>query len=94
MSFTTNTEFCIHILQVTGGKRAVELIRQSWVNRPLDTNEIIQLLSIAQHDQHTPYVSLLCQEISLSAQGLSFLHHAPTEKRPRFQESLLIAKSD
>jgi len=72
---------------VTGGERAVELIRQSWVNRPLDTNETIQLLSIAQHDQHTPYVSLLCQEIS-------FLHHAPTEKRPRVQESLLIAKSD
>ena len=75
-------------------RRAVELIFQSWVNPSLDTNETIQLLSIAQYDQHTPSVCLFCHEISLSAQGLSFLHHTPIEKRPRFQESLSDAKSD
>ena len=45
-----NTELCINISQMTGGESAVELIRKSWVNRPLETNELTQLSSIAQYD--------------------------------------------
>jgi len=81
---TTTTKLCINISQMTGGEIAVELIRQSWVNRPLETSERVQLSFVAQYDQQTPSISILYDGIFPSAEGLSFLYNTPTQKKSRF----------
>ena len=65
-----------HGSQKTGTERALELVRESWVNRPLETWEKHHLERIRDFDEHAPSLSLLCQEIVQSSQELSFLHNA------------------
>ena len=50
-------------LGITGGEAAMELVRQSWVNRPLNNDEKSQLLSVAHLSFLTPAVVLLCYDI-------------------------------
>ena len=65
--------------QKTGAERAVELLRESWVNRPLKKREKDHLDAIREFDEHVPSLSLLCQDIMQSSQELSFLHTASSE---------------
>jgi hypothetical protein len=58
----------------TGGEAAVELLRQSFVNRPLTVRESGHLHSITQFGLRTPALALLCRELDQSARELSFLH--------------------
>ena len=91
---TTTTDLCVNILQMTGGEIAVDLIRQSWVNRPLKTSKRHQLSIVCQYDHETPSISILCDGISSSAQGLSFLYKTCNQEKSRFQQHLSDAKSD
>jgi hypothetical protein len=80
--------------QKTGAERAVELIRQSWVNRPLGKCESTHMHSIADFDQHAPSLSLLCAGIIHSSEELSFLHGIKIKKRPHFDNHLSDAATD
>jgi hypothetical protein len=54
---------------------AMELLRRSWVNRPLSSEELAQLRSAAALGGHlAPGLRLLAHELELSAAQLSFLH--------------------
>jgi hypothetical protein len=65
----------------TGGEVAMELLRQSWVNRPLTSTECTHLRSVSSFDQFTPALSMLCSELQSSAQELSFLHTDGSSRR-------------
>ena len=60
--------------QQTGEELAIELVRQCWVNHPLDDEEIKQLQSVASFGQLVPALPLVCHELDMSAREMSFLH--------------------
>ncbi|KAJ1423382.1 hypothetical protein B484DRAFT_398675, partial [Ochromonadaceae sp. CCMP2298] len=57
----------------TGGEAAVELLRQSWANRPLSSMKSGYLQSIVLFGMRTPALALLCRELDQSAWELVFL---------------------
>eukprot|EP01035_Chromulina_nebulosa_P021325 gene21325-27629_t len=57
----------------TGGELAIDLIRQSWVNRPLQENEYGHLRSICTNSRHSCSLVLLCYELDQSTKELEFL---------------------
>ena len=67
---------------LTGAEKAVDLIRQSWINRPLEPNERNHLSSIAGFAKHAPSITLLCEETFKSANILHFLYKEPQPKMP------------
>ena len=67
--------------QQTGGELAIELVRQCWVNRPLDCEEQAQLQSVSNFSQLVPALPLICHELYMSAREMSFLH-APDADPP------------
>ena len=69
-----------HGSQKTGTERSLELVRQSWVNRPLEEWEKRHLQRIRDFDEHAPSLSLLCREIIQSSQELLFLRNATSDE--------------
>ncbi len=65
---------------LTGAEKAAELIRQSWINRPLELNECNHLSSIARFAENAPSIRLLCEETFRSANQLYFLYKAAPPK--------------
>ena len=61
-------------LQQTGSEMAVELVRQCWVNHPLDKEESQQLKSIARFATLSPSLPLICHELDVSSREMSFLY--------------------
>ncbi len=53
---------------------AIELLRQSWINRPMSEREYGHLKSISNFSQFSPTLPLLCVELDKSANELRFLH--------------------
>jgi len=53
---------------------AIELLRQSWINRPMSDREYGHLKSILNFSQFSPTLPLLCVELEKSANELQFLH--------------------
>ena len=80
--------------QRTGAERAVELIRQSWTNRPLREMEKRHLLKMRDFDEHAPALTLLCQEILQSSQELMFLHLAAETAHDKFDQHVSDVVSD
>lgn len=63
------------LLGMTGEERAVTLIRQCWVNRPLGEEECLALDNVKQLAKGlSATISLLCQDIELSSKQFNFLH--------------------
>lgn len=59
---------------MTGEERAMQLVRQSWVNRPLSQPELRNMRSIASLANLSPGLELLCHILERSAGQLAFLH--------------------
>jgi hypothetical protein len=53
---------------------AVELLRKSWINRPMTEKEYGHLKSISNFSEFSPTLPLLCLELDKSARELQFLH--------------------
>ena len=80
----------------TGGEVALELLRQSFVNRPLSPGEAANLAALASFSLHTPALRLLCASIQERSTELAFLWNKPapsimvwpdTEERMYVQEN-------
>ena len=71
----TSTALPDTLLGMTGEERAVTLLRESWTNCPLSSDENLALDNIKElaHGR-SPTVSLLCDNIELSSMQFNFLH--------------------
>eukprot|EP00434_Breviolum_minutum_P034401 symbB.v1.2.030448.t1/scaffold3429.1/size56941/4 len=82
-------------LGVTGMEAAVELLRQSWVNRPLTDGELRRLLGILPFASRPPWtLDLLCRELLRSSFQLAVLHGVPAKYQEEWShenESLVNA---
>ena len=52
----------------------MDLLRTSWVNRPLSPAERAQLLSVKRFSRHTPGLAMVCDGLTLCAAELTFLY--------------------
>ena len=66
-------------LGMTGGEHALQLLRQSWVNRPLTGPEAAALSTLARNSLHTPALQLLCQAMLEDSESFAFLHMRPPQ---------------
>ena len=64
-------------LGMTGGEHALQLLRQSWVNRPLSEQEAGVLQAVERLSVHTPAAQLLCHGLSKDARSFLPLYGAP-----------------
>ena len=67
--------------ELTGCERAMELVRQSWLDRPLRRDEQAKLGMVVRHSQLSPGLVLLCRELEASTLQLRFLHGTRTEPK-------------
>eukprot|EP00892_Ulva_mutabilis_P000058 jgi/Ulvmu1/10052/UM059_0102.1 len=70
----THCDVPIPQLGMTGGEHALQLLRQSWVNRPLSHGEASALIALAKLAGHTPPLQLLCRALAEDSRALEFLH--------------------
>lgn len=70
----THCEVPVPGLGMTGGEHAIELLRQSWVNRPLLQGEASALAAVVSFSGHTPALQLLCQGLFEDSESFAFLH--------------------
>ena len=61
-------------MQMTGSEVAMQLIRRSWTNRPLEVTDYSKLQSLPAHSQFTPGLDLLSLEVASSSLQTEFLH--------------------
>ena len=61
-------------LVMTGQEHAMELLRQSWVNRPLQKAEYESLRNLLLFTEHASGLGLLCLELAKSSSRLNHLH--------------------
>jgi hypothetical protein len=61
-------------LGMTGGEHALQLLRQSWVNRPFSVPEAEKLNALTAASAHTPALQLMCEKNHAATVSLSFLH--------------------
>ena len=73
---------------MTGSEKAVELIRRSSVNHPLQQGDERQLLSVIRLSGGNPALALLCGDLLQSSRSLGFLYSAE-EQLPTFSEHVL-----
>ena len=66
----------------TGSEIAIELVRQSWVNRPLLEKECDHLKSICANTRFSCSLVLLCYDLFESARALEFLFIENLKRRP------------
>ena len=68
---------------MTGAQYAMDLIRRSYVDRPLTGDEAMQLSSVKRYDHcwRTPALYLLCNDLQQSAEQLLFLHEPGCEQK-------------
>ena len=65
-------------LGMTGGEHALQLLRESWVNRPLTLAESRKLSALAKLSFHTPALQLACERLHTSTVSLRFLYDNPS----------------
>jgi hypothetical protein len=68
---------------MTGHQVAVELVRWSWVNRPLSADEAASLKGIKSFTQTCAGLALLAYELEGSSKQLHFLHNPGSDQMPR-----------
>ena len=61
-------------MKMCGSEVAMQLIRRSWTNQPLDLTDYKKLQSIPETTMASPGLALLCYEISCSSFQTEFLH--------------------
>ena len=76
----THSEVPLPQLGMTAGEHAVELLRRSWVNRPLSSSEADALSALASFSIHTPALQLLCRALLEESASLAFLHPEPGQQ--------------
>lgn len=65
----------------TGYETTVDLLRQSWVNRPLTTDEHMHVATISKFGILCPSVSLLCHHLDSCSRTLEFLYPKHTSEK-------------
>ena len=66
-------------MQMCGSEVAMELVRRSWTNKPLDQTDYDKLKSICQRSNLAPALNLLCHEVACSSLQTDFLHTQKVE---------------
>ena len=61
-------------MKMCGSEVAMQLIRRSWTNQPLELTDYMKLQSIPETAMASPGLALLCYEISCSSFQTEFLH--------------------
>ena len=76
---------------MTGAQYAMDLIRRSYVDRPLTADETMQLNSVKCYDHcwRTPALYLLCDDLQQSAEQLLFLHEPGCEQKLPLPDNVL-----
>ena len=76
---------------MTGAQYAMDLIRRSYVDRPLTGDEAMQLSNVKRHEHcwRTPALYLLCNNLQQSAEQLRFLHEPGCEQEPPLPDDVL-----
>ena len=72
---------------------ALELLRQSFVNRPLSEGEAANLAALATFAHHTPALRLLCAQFQQSCTELAFLwgqEPQSTQAWPTLEEAMYM----
>ncbi|KAL7472894.1 hypothetical protein ACHAXS_014340 [Conticribra weissflogii] len=73
------------MFQMTGEERAIELIRQTWRNCPLNKDENLALENIKNLARgKCPSLFLLCEDISIGASQFHFLHLKSSTRVPEY----------
>eukprot|EP00892_Ulva_mutabilis_P000030 jgi/Ulvmu1/10027/UM059_0076.1 len=75
----THCDVPIPQLGMTGGEHALQLLRQSWVNRPLSQPEEAALKALGGFSGHTPPLRLLWQALREASGSFAFLHMQPPQ---------------
>ena len=76
-------------LRMTGGEHALQLLRQTWVNRPLADAESAMLNALTAAAAHTPALRLLCGSAHAYSVSLRFLYRDPPKQLPLDHEQWL-----
>jgi hypothetical protein len=66
-------------LGMTGGEHALQLLRQSWVSRPLTLAKDSKLQAITSASDHTPALLLTCARTHAASASLTFLYGTASE---------------
>ena len=61
-------------MKMCGKEVAMQLVRRSWTNRPLDENDYGKLSKLSNKSVASPGLELLCYEVACSSLQTSFLH--------------------
>lgn len=64
-------------LGMTGGEHALQLLRQCWVNEPLESAGSEKLIALTSVAMHTPTLQLNCVRLHAASESLSFLYSKP-----------------
>ena len=67
----------------TGADMALELLRQSFVNRPLQAGEAAHLRSVHSFSEHAPALRLKCAQLAQDSSAVEFLFRASPESDAR-----------
>ena len=78
-------------MQMTGSEVAMQLIRRSWTNRPLEVTDYSKLQSLPAHSPFTPGLDLLSFEVASSSLQTEFLHtQVPLKLEKAFPEKASV----
>lgn len=73
-------------LRNTGDEHAIDLMRQCWINKPYNEQELLHFDSLRVTNVLCPTLPLLCYQLQLSAQELYFLYENVHDKSPILDE--------
>ena len=74
-------------MQMCGSEVAMQLVRRSWTNRPLNDKDYKKLNSMSKNSVDTPGLELLCYEVVCSSLQTAFLHTKEREEEDSYQPS-------
>ena len=77
---------------MTGAQYAIDLIRRSYIDRPLTGDEAMQLSCVMRHEHcwRTPALYLLCNDLQQSAEQLQFLHKPGCKQENSVYDDVLL----
>ena len=61
-------------MKMCGSEVAMQLIRRSWTNQPLEQTDYQKLKEMCRHTNFTPGLELLCHEVACSSLQIDFMH--------------------
>lgn len=77
--------------RMLGGEIAMDLVRKCSVNRSLSHEEMVHLHTVSQSCHRTPGLVLLCHDLELNSNQLSFLNDGSTNVEPGSRDHLSTA---